>query len=122
MCRTASRLIGGLIGDLGDWLESTRRQAAALLRPLILHLENRTTQHAAVLIPGLASAAASALMSLPSLQRIMMTQSQQEQPRSPEEALLLHVFASAKLIAYFVDTPVSFGHLRPSSLPLPGRL
>ena len=45
MYRNFSRILNGLIGDLGDWVASTRIKSAALLYQLLLNEEDNVTQH-----------------------------------------------------------------------------
>lgn len=51
--RNFSKIIGGLLGDLGDWLLDTRIKSAKLLYTLLVNEEENATQHAEKILNGL---------------------------------------------------------------------
>ena len=60
-CRTLvyrhfSKILPGLLADLGDWVAATRVKSAQLLYTLLLNSEDNTTQHMEKLLSGLCRA------------------------------------------------------------------
>ena len=45
MYRNFSKIISGIVNDIGDWVTSTRIKSAALLYQLLLNEEDNMTQH-----------------------------------------------------------------------------
>jgi dynein assembly factor 5, axonemal len=48
-----SKILSGLVNDLGDWVAGTRTKSAQLLYVLLLNEENNVTQHLDKVLVGL---------------------------------------------------------------------
>ena len=53
MYRNFSKIIGGLLRDLGDWVAATRNKCAQLLFSLIVNDEENVTQHLEKVLTGM---------------------------------------------------------------------
>jgi hypothetical protein len=56
--RNLSKIVGGLMRDIVDWVASTRLKSASLLYVLLLNAEDYITQHMTPLISGMNKACA----------------------------------------------------------------
>jgi dynein assembly factor 5 len=74
-----SKILTGLIGDLGDWVVETRVKSAQLLYVLLLNDEDNVTQHLEKLLTGLNRAAG-----------------------DDEQRVVEYVLKSAEMLGYFV--------------------
>ncbi|GAB1607799.1 dynein assembly factor 5, axonemal-like [Argonauta hians] len=83
-CRTLvyrhiSKILPGLVNDLGDWVPSTRVQSSRLLHVLMVNAETCITQHLQILLSGMYSAC-----------------------KDEEKEVVANILKSAELIGYFV--------------------
>lgn len=53
MMRNVSKILPGLVRDLGDWVADTRIKSASLLYTLLINCEDYVTQHMEILLSGL---------------------------------------------------------------------
>ena len=56
--RNLSKILPGLVNDLGDWVAATRVKSASLLYTLLINAEDNMTQHMQKLITGLSKSCA----------------------------------------------------------------